>query len=98
MPVWLIWFKYIGWFLYTNELLTINQWEGLDINTCEDVNVTTPSTFTTESTSLPVTPIRIGNRFCFTSGDEVISYLDFEKVTLMKIERWIKQVLTDITS
>ena len=91
MPVWLIWFKYIGWFLYTNELLTINQWEGLDINTCENVNVTTPSTLTAESTSFPATPIGIGNRFCFTSGDEVISYLDFEKVTLMKIERWIKE-------
>ena len=83
VPVWLIWFKYIGWFLYTNELLTINQWEGLDINTCENVNITTPSTMTTESTTLPVTPTQIGNRFCFTSGDEVISYLDFEKVTTM---------------
>ena len=38
---------------------------------------------TTESTTLPVTPTQIGNRFCFTSGDEVISYLDFEKVTTM---------------
>jgi len=34
VPSWLIWFKYIGWFLYANELLTINQWDGVELNTC----------------------------------------------------------------
>ena len=52
--MWLEWFKYIGWFLYTNELLTINQWEGVDL----DKNVTER----------------------FTSGDQIITALGFNKV------------------
>jgi len=32
VPSWLVWLKYVGWFLYANELLTINQWDGVEMN------------------------------------------------------------------
>merc|ERR1712150_124953 len=59
VPTWLVWFKYIGWFLYTNELLNINQWEGVELDTCPNGTV-------------PIPP-------CYTSGDEVIKVLGFDK-------------------
>jgi hypothetical protein len=31
VPDWLIWLKYLSWFLYGNEALAINQWEGLEL-------------------------------------------------------------------
>ena len=46
VPSWLVWFKYIGWFLYTNELLTINQWEGVEVNTCPDPTKPIPPCYT----------------------------------------------------
>ena len=64
VPTWLVWFKYIGWFLYTNELLNINQWEGVELDTCPNGTV-------------PIPP-------CYTSGDEVIKVLGFDKVKNVK--------------
>jgi hypothetical protein len=29
VPVWLIWLKYLSWFLYGYEALMINQWTGI---------------------------------------------------------------------
>jgi len=29
-PVYFIWAKYLSWFYYTNELLAINQWDGIE--------------------------------------------------------------------
>ena len=46
VPSWLVWFKYIGWFLYTNELLTINQWEGVELNTCPNGTKPIPPCYT----------------------------------------------------
>jgi len=46
VPSWLVWFKYIGWFLYANELLTINQWEGVEVNTCPDPTKPIPPCYT----------------------------------------------------
>jgi len=37
-PVYFIWAKYLSWFYYTNELLAINQWDGI-----EDVSTACPS-------------------------------------------------------
>jgi hypothetical protein len=36
VPVWLIWLKYISWFLYGYEALLVNQWDGI-------VNIPCPS-------------------------------------------------------
>ena len=30
IPVYLEWMKYLSWFMYSNEALLINQWEGVD--------------------------------------------------------------------
>lgn len=46
VPTWLVWFKYIGWFLYTNELLNINQWEGVVLDTCPNGTVPIPPCYT----------------------------------------------------
>ena len=35
VPVWLAWLKYLSWFLYSNELLVINQWDGAEMD-CDD--------------------------------------------------------------
>ncbi len=29
MPVYFIWIKYLSWIGYGNEILTINQWDGV---------------------------------------------------------------------
>ncbi|CAG7696963.1 unnamed protein product [Allacma fusca] len=34
VPVWLIWMKYISWFHYGNEALSINQWNDVSNITC----------------------------------------------------------------
>ena len=30
IPVYLEWMKYLSWFMYSNEALLINQWEGVE--------------------------------------------------------------------
>lgn len=35
VPVYFIWLKYLSWFLYTNEILTINQWQDVDSIACD---------------------------------------------------------------
>ena len=30
IPVYLEWLKYLSWFMYSNEALLINQWEGVE--------------------------------------------------------------------
>ena len=34
VPDWLIWLKYISWFMYTNELLVVNQWADTNVTGC----------------------------------------------------------------
>ena len=29
IPVYLEWLKYLSWFMYSNEALLVNQWEGV---------------------------------------------------------------------
>lgn len=40
IPDFLVWLKYLSWFLYSNELLVINQWEDIE-------NIECPSNITT---------------------------------------------------
>ena len=35
VPVYLDWLRYLSWFMYSNEALTINQWQGVRFNTTE---------------------------------------------------------------
>ena len=44
VPVWLVWLKYLSWFLYSNELLMINQWEGAEMKCDLPQLPTTPAT------------------------------------------------------
>ena len=46
IPKWLIWLKYLSWFMYSNELLNINQWENVNITDCNP----------TENSELPCFP------------------------------------------
>lgn len=47
VPIWLIWLKYLSWFLYGFEALLINQWDGIENITCpaEALREGVPSTF-----------------------------------------------------
>jgi hypothetical protein len=36
VPDWLIWIKYISWFYYSNEALSIKFWEHKKDNLCKD--------------------------------------------------------------
>nr|QST15005.1 ABCG2-like5-1 protein [Diaphanosoma celebensis] len=43
VPVYLDWLRYLSWFMYSNEALTINQWQGVRFNTTEcSANKTIP--------------------------------------------------------
>ena len=33
--MYLDWLRYLSWFMYSNEALTINQWQGIRFNTTE---------------------------------------------------------------
>lgn len=35
VPVYLEWIKYLSWFLYSNELLVVNQWKDVEITDCD---------------------------------------------------------------
>lgn len=35
IPVYFIWLRYLSWFLYGNELLAINQWDGMSEIACD---------------------------------------------------------------
>ena len=36
MPVYFVWLKYISWLNYSNELIIMNQWEGIDKIDCPE--------------------------------------------------------------
>lgn len=38
VPNWLIWLKYLSWFMYGNEALVVNQWEGVKNITCNSAS------------------------------------------------------------
>ena len=38
MPEWLVWLKYLSWFMYGNEALVINQWDGVEDIACKNIN------------------------------------------------------------
>lgn len=65
VPDWLIWLKYLSWFLYSNELLVINQWDNVTIACNEDM---LPANHT-DGKPLP----------CISNGDAVFQYYGFDK-------------------
>lgn len=36
VPSYFIWLKYLSWFNYANELLTVNQWDGITSISCPE--------------------------------------------------------------
>ena len=32
VPVYFDWLRYVSWFMYANEALSINQWQGISFN------------------------------------------------------------------
>jgi hypothetical protein len=43
VPVYFIWLKYLSWFMYGNEALLVNQWEGITTIDCNRSNATCPA-------------------------------------------------------
>ncbi|KAK7111239.1 protein white-like isoform X1 [Littorina saxatilis] len=37
VPVYFVWLKYLSWFKYANELMSVNQWKNVDSITCRDI-------------------------------------------------------------
>nr|XP_039263394.1 protein white-like [Styela clava] len=52
IPVYFVWLKYLSWFLYTNEMLTINQWQNVGNLTCPSTGEN--STSCTQETGLMI--------------------------------------------
>ncbi|CAL8147556.1 unnamed protein product [Orchesella dallaii] len=44
VPVYFVWLKYLSWFMYGNEALAINQWDGVENIECNVSNATCPRT------------------------------------------------------
>lgn len=36
VPVYFIWLKYLSWIGYANEILNVNQWEGVKFDDCRE--------------------------------------------------------------
>jgi len=34
VPIYLDWLRYLSWFMYSNEALSINQWSGFQFDAC----------------------------------------------------------------
>ena len=67
VPDYLIWVRYISWFYYANEALTINQWIGLD-----GVTMECPSTLWYSQDP----------EYCPITGEQILDGLNFEKENL----------------
>ncbi|XP_046580538.1 protein white-like [Haliotis rubra] len=65
VPVYFIWLKYISWFQYANEVLSVNQWENVHSLECGPSNGTLPGNGTDS-------PQR-----CYRDGQDVLNYLNF---------------------
>ena len=87
IPVWLDWIKYIGWFLYANEALIVNQWRGLEFGGCKIPPGSTAPTAITPSTNESSIgsggPINYdaNQGFCFSTGSQIIEFYGFEEVS-----------------
>ena len=68
-PAWLSWLKWLSWFLYSNELLVINQWSGVTFDDCQN------GTLIDNDNMIP----------CFQTGDAVISNLGFDQSESHKV-------------
>jgi ATP-binding cassette, subfamily G (WHITE), eye pigment precursor transporter len=77
IPVYFVWFRYISWFSYSNEIMVVNQWRNVKNITCDvpphDNTVDAPSGFSTR---------------CFTDGKSVIDSMSFSEDNL-----WLDFVL-----
>ncbi|XP_071102630.1 protein white-like [Haliotis cracherodii] len=67
VPVYFIWLKYLSWFQYANEVLSVNQWENVDHLECGGNNGTFPGNGTD------------GSQRCYKDGKDVLNYLNFSK-------------------
>ncbi len=67
IPDYLSWFKYVSWFFYSTEILTVNQWDGAELSDCNlrrSINCFPNGTFVHES--LEFYKVRFHNYFiCF---------------------------------
>ncbi|CAG2173978.1 unnamed protein product [Oppiella nova] len=68
VPVYFVWFKYISWFYYGNEALSINQWKSIDHIDCE---------FKMPTNQTIMTP-------CIPNGKVVIETLNFNEDHLIR--------------
>ena len=65
VPDYFDWLRYVSWFMYTNEALSINQWAGVRFNSPECAN----------STFLP------SQSLVYCTGEDVLEQFSFEDVT-----------------
>ncbi|XP_071108651.1 protein white-like [Haliotis cracherodii] len=63
VPVYFIWLKYISWFQYANEILSVNQWQYVHNIDCPAGNATMNNIAPTED--------------CYKDGEDVLEYLSF---------------------
>lgn len=94
VPVYLDWIKYVSWFMYGNEALSINQWRGVTFNsTYCDLLANISSTTVTTSPSLPSVTLPpllpsfveealkdIGNSIICT-GEDILERYNFNPVS-----------------
>jgi ABC-2 type transporter len=69
VPVYLDWLRYLSWFMYSNEALSINQWDGLVIYNSN-------TTFTNSTASVLLDGEWVLKRFSFN----VVSSTPFSRM------------------
>jgi len=91
IPDWLIWLKYLSWFLYSNELLMINQWQGVKfdcklpilpnnstVDSTGALNATTSSSIVTSLAGNNSTNVGAVPGLCFPDGEAVLKFYGFD--------------------
>ncbi|XP_067649104.1 protein white-like [Haliotis asinina] len=69
-PVYLLWLKYLSWYQYAFEIMTVVQWRNVEYLECQAGNRTAGNTTETRTR-------------CFRDGKDVLDYLSFSEDNLM---------------
>lgn len=88
VPVYLDWIRYVSWFMYGNEAMSINQWHGVNFTNPDCEFASLLENFTHYCTNIPPSVgqqlaelVQAYQRNVVCSGDDILDLYRFNPVT-----------------